>query len=609
MSTGYQAILWNKSKKRYDTILGLFIISFLVVSIVMNFILFPNSNISTLIIRSFGLLGIVLLHIILSIGPLCRINKKFLPLLYNRRHLGVSMFLIISVHACYSIFWFHGNGNIHPILSVFTSNTHYASFLFFPFQTLGFVAYMILMLMAFTSHDFWLAALTPKVWKALHMLVYLAYFLIILHVVLGVLQLENNPITYLFIIAGLIFLSIIHIWSGYKSYIFDKSQSVIENNWQYVCNLSEIENNKAKMVNVANERIAIFKYDGKLSAVHNVCKHQNGPLGEGKVVNGCITCPWHGYQYKPQDGCSPAPFTEKVSTYQLKLDGKNIYVFPQAFPEGTFVEPLNFIEADNKTAQENFYIGWLGNIDIPTSKALKHFIIPSILIGFLFLLSFTFSQKKIANAEYRSDEIAEYTGIVSNTPFPHIRFTKSKDVFGNPKNEVLPLVNAWKFGADTLISKWCKRNNSCPATIRGTIISRVGVNIMELSEEENSFLPSETPSISIQSKIKLIGKASLRGEIIDPKCYLGAMNPGEGKPHRSCAIRCISGGIMPMVTYLENNERKYAVLVGTDGEKINSKILDFVAEPVQIEGTLYQYENWNCFYIDTQNIKRLNREF
>jgi nitrite reductase/ring-hydroxylating ferredoxin subunit len=461
------------------------------------------------------------------------------------------------------------------------------------------------MLMAFTSHDFWLAALTPRVWKGLHMFVYLAYFLIILHIVLGVLQLENNPVTYLFIIAGLIFLSIIHIWAGYKSYIFDKYQSVIKDGWQYVCKLSEIENNKAKMVNVANERIAIFKYDGKLSAVHNVCKHQNGPLGEGKVVDGCITCPWHGYQYQPQDGCSPAPFTEKVSTYQLKLDGNNIYVIPEAFAEGTFVEPLNFIDGDTKIVQENFYIGWLGNIDIPTSKALKGFVFPATLIGFLFLISFTFSQNKIANSAYRSGEIAEYTGIVNNTPFPHILFTKSKDVFGNPKKEVLPLVNAWKFGADTLISKWCKKNSNCSATIKGTIISRDGISAMELSDEENSFSPSNNPSISIQSSLKLIGQVSLKGEIIDPKCYLGAMNPGEGKPHRSCAIRCISGGIMPMVTYLENNEKKYAVILGIHGEKINSKILDFVAEPVQIGGTLYQYENWNCLYINTQNIKRL----
>ena len=47
-----------------------------------------------------------------------------------------------------------------------------------------------------------------------------------------------------------------------------------------------------------------------------VCQHQNGPLGEGKVVDGCVVCPWHGYEYRPETGASPPPFTEKVPTYR-----------------------------------------------------------------------------------------------------------------------------------------------------------------------------------------------------------------------------------------------------------------------------------------------------
>ena len=92
---------------------------------------------------------------------------------------------------------------------------------------------------------------------------------------------------------------------------------------------------------MGNESIAIFKYSGKLSAVSNVCKHQNGPLGEGKITDdGCITCPWHGYQYRPEDGCSPPPFPEKVSTYQLLRKENQIWVNPTPFAEGTPVEPV-----------------------------------------------------------------------------------------------------------------------------------------------------------------------------------------------------------------------------------------------------------------------------
>ena len=169
---------------------------------------------------------------------------------------------------------------------------------------------------------------------------------------------------------------------------------------------------------------------------------------------------------------------------------------------------------------------------------------------------------------------------------------------------MLPLVNAWKFGADSLINKWCAQNKSCAAKIHGTRVTRDGVDALELTEEANAFEQIAATNLATPN-LKQLGIQTLRGEIIDPKCYLGAMNPGEGKPHRSCAIRCISGGIMPMLTYQENNEKKYAVLLGENGEKINPHVLDFVAEPIAIEGKLVQYENWNCFYINPKNIKRL----
>jgi nitrite reductase/ring-hydroxylating ferredoxin subunit len=92
-------------------------------------------------------------------------------------------------------------------------------------------------------------------------------------------------------------------------------------------------------VSLSGERVAIFRYDGKISAVSNVCQHQNGPLGEGRIIDGCITCPWHGYQYRPQDGASPPPFTEKVPTFRTKVVEGRVWVHPQANPPGTHVEP------------------------------------------------------------------------------------------------------------------------------------------------------------------------------------------------------------------------------------------------------------------------------
>ena len=96
---------------------------------------------------------------------------------------------------------------------------------------------------------------------------------------------------------------------------------------------------RARIVCLSGERVAIFKYDGKISAVSNVCQHQNGPLGEGRIIDGCITCPWHGYQYQPDTGASPPPFVEKVPTFNVRVKSGRVFVHPKPNPAGTKVEP------------------------------------------------------------------------------------------------------------------------------------------------------------------------------------------------------------------------------------------------------------------------------
>lgn len=339
MGLDYKLVLWNKHKKTYDKIIVasmlLYIILFAAITLIFN----AETSIETLVIRAFGSLAIIMLHIILVIGPLARLNTNFLPILYNRRHLGVSMFIAAFIHGGFSMFQFHALGDVNPIYSVFTSNMDYDSLTNFPFQVLGFFALLILFVMASTSHDFFLGNLSAKIWKRLHMLVYLAYALIIGHVFLGAFQQETSPFTIGILVVGFIIVASLHVITAFKERRIDTAKTIEKEGWLEVCTISEIEEDRAKIFTVDKERVAIFKYDGKLSAIHNVCKHQGGPLGEGKIIDGCITCPWHGYQYLPGNGQSPPPFTEKVATYELKLDGETVYINPKAFEEGTEVKP------------------------------------------------------------------------------------------------------------------------------------------------------------------------------------------------------------------------------------------------------------------------------
>lgn len=347
MGASYLAVGWNRQKKIYDWLIFAFCVVYLITFVVLTAIFNPDYTFETVLIRSTSTLAVILLHIILSIGPLTRINKKFLPLLYNRRHLGVTMFCIILVHGAFSIMQFHSLGNVNTFVSLFTSNTHFGSLADFPFQALGFFALIIFFLMAITSHDFWLHNLTPKVWKTLHMFVYLAYFLVVMHVMLGVIQYETNPVFIIIITVGATTLITFHLIAGTREVKKDRIEYKLkQDGFVKVCDVNNILEDRAKMFCLENERIAVFKTAGKLFAVSNVCKHQNGPLGEGKVLDGCITCPWHGYQYLPHNGQSPPPFKEKVATYDVKLIGTDVWLNPLPYPEGT-ERPGAVIEMQN----------------------------------------------------------------------------------------------------------------------------------------------------------------------------------------------------------------------------------------------------------------------
>jgi len=72
-------------------------------------------------------------------------------------------------------------------------------------------------------------------------------------------------------------------------------------------------------------------------------------LGEGKIIDGCVTCPWHGYQYLPETGASPPPFTEKVATFKTKIVEGRVLIDPNPLEPGTRVEP-SVISSEGRSA-------------------------------------------------------------------------------------------------------------------------------------------------------------------------------------------------------------------------------------------------------------------
>lgn len=354
MSVRYSAVKWNRNKRVYDYVLLTGILLYLGLFFASGKLAWPGgAGISdeVLLLRALGTCAFLMLHVVLCIGPLARFDRRFLPLLYNRRHLGVATFLVGLFHGALATGYYHAFGRLNPLVSLLSTNTRFDSLTAFPFEILGLLALLILFLLAATSHDFWQKNLSPSVWKGLHLLVYPAYGLLVMHVTLGALHAEGSWLYVLLVGLGLTTVVGLHLTAGWRERLRDRRPSApVETSdgapWIDVGSVDEIPDTRAKVVCLdGHERVAVFRNGGRVSAVTNVCAHQRGPLGEGKVVDGCITCPWHGWQYLPENGQSPPPFQERIATFHVRVKNRRVLLDLRPLPPGTPVEPALIEEA------------------------------------------------------------------------------------------------------------------------------------------------------------------------------------------------------------------------------------------------------------------------
>jgi nitrite reductase/ring-hydroxylating ferredoxin subunit/DMSO/TMAO reductase YedYZ heme-binding membrane subunit len=339
MSVGFRAVQWNRKKLVYDGVLIVAVSLFIAGFAKIHWQLHPPSNFPDAIdiwIRAFGTCAFLMLTVVLSIGPLARLNRRFLPLLYNRRHFGVLTFVVAMIHFGFLLAWYLVQNNLPNLVTELTTWGDYAKFTDFPFKALGIVALLVLFLMAATSHDFWLMFLTPRIWKALHMGLYVAYGLVVAHVSLGIMQGEYTLLIPAMLVGGFGSVAALHFIAGWRERGIDKGLAPGGEGWIAVGSPESIPDKGARIVAASGgERIAVFRDGEQIGALTNLCAHQNGPIGEGHIIDGCVTCPWHGYQYRLEDGCAPPPFTEKLVTYRVRINRGVVEVDPRPLPPGT----------------------------------------------------------------------------------------------------------------------------------------------------------------------------------------------------------------------------------------------------------------------------------
>ena len=168
MSVKYIPVQWNNNKWFYDAVMLLGVAVFLYVFLNASpDILAHERPINPQVhnARAFGACAFVMLTVILCIGPLARLDARFLPLLYNRRHFGVMTTFVAITHASYIVDWYFAFSSSDKYEALLFSNTSYGQLSGFPFEVFGIFALTVLIILAATSHDFWMKFLTAPVWK------------------------------------------------------------------------------------------------------------------------------------------------------------------------------------------------------------------------------------------------------------------------------------------------------------------------------------------------------------------------------------------------------------------------------------------------------------
>lgn len=254
---------------------------------------------------------------------------------------------------------------------------------------------------------------------------------------------------------------------------------------------------------------------------------------------------------------------------------------------------------------KKYFIGWADQMPIRNAKALRKLLIPAIVLIPILAFILVFFSKPFNNHRFELGTVKTFTGVYYSNPAPILILEEDQTPILHDPHALL--VGYGKNGAAGFmraIEKQTGSLNGKKIIIQGTLIYGDGRTLIELTKKENSLLEVLTDTIS-KSPPSELSYSEYEGEIVDPKCWFGVMKPAEGKVHKSCAIRCVSGGIPPVLRIKQSDQYHYFILKGEDGQDINHEVLQYIAEPVGISGQGYAQNGWNVLLINPETISYL----
>jgi len=218
---------------------------------------------------------------------------------------------------------------------------------------------------------------------------------------------------------------------------------------------------------------------------------------------------------------------------------------------------------------DDFYVGYVPRAPAALGRRIKRVVVglvaASVAVGAALILD----QAPFAASKFEYGIYRDYTGVIEEWPYPILRSDSTSFLLvGTGKHGVSDAVRGLQGKGVRLKASLIERGQDRMLEVVPGSIQKTGAELAASTQTD-------------------LGPVRLRGEIVDSKCYLGVMNPGNGKVHRDCAVRCISGGAPPaFIARDASGETRVLLLTGSDGRALHREVLPFVAEPLLIAGEL-----------------------
>lgn len=248
--------------------------------------------------------------------------------------------------------------------------------------------------------------------------------------------------------------------------------------------------------------------------------------------------------------------------------------------------------------RDPFFVGYEPAMPAPIARTVRRGVIVAWALTAALAVLMIVGQRPFEPSAFEFGTVRSFEGVVRLMPSPVLEVERPNTT-GQPSR--YHVVAQGKFGADDQLAAFEGQR----VVLRGTLIHHGGVTMIEMVPDGVMGRATASATAGVVAGVPL-GPMTLVGEIVDSKCHLGVMKPGYGKPHRACAVRCISGGVPPMLLLRDaDGPARWMLLVGADGASIGEEVLSFVAEPVKITGQVTRHGDLWVLAADPATFQRL----